>query len=122
MNQTEYQQTNRPNGPPRRSVSLQELILQNTDGGATTVEFLTKMMNGGITGSKPIERLRAAKELLDRCYGKPTAGESTSPAEEPDHGLAEATAILEARINAVMAGAKDSNTNDVAQTSAGGDK
>ena len=59
--------------------TLQQLVLQETDGGLRPVRFLLEVMDAEIDGVKITDRIAAARELLDRCFGKPfTATDRTS--------------------------------------------
>ena len=61
------------------SNSLQQLVLRETDDGLRLVRFLVDVMDAEIEGVKIADRASAARELLDRCFGKPfTATDRTS--------------------------------------------
>ena len=61
------------------SNSLQQLVLRETDDGLRLVRFLVDVMDAEIEGVKVADRAAAARELLDRCFGKPfTATDRTS--------------------------------------------
>ena len=61
------------------SNTLQQLVLRETDDGLRLVRFLVDVMDAEIEGVKIADRASAARELLDRCFGKPfTATDRTS--------------------------------------------
>ncbi len=61
------------------SNSLQQLVLRETDDGLRLVRFLVDVMDAEIEGVKTADRAAAARELMDRCFGKPfTATDRTS--------------------------------------------
>ena len=61
------------------SNSLQQLVLRETDDGLRLVRFLVDVMDAEIEGVKVADRAAAARELMDRCFGKPfTATDRTS--------------------------------------------
>ena len=67
------------------SNTLQQLVLRETDDGLKLVRFLVDVMDAEIEGVKTTDRTAAARELLDRCFGKPfTAADRT--AEVSDDG------------------------------------
>ena len=51
--------------------ALQQLVLRETDDGQMLVEFLLGVMNAEVEGVKMADRMSAAREILDRCWGKP---------------------------------------------------
>ena len=60
------------------SNTLQQLVLRETDDGLKLVRFLVDVMDAEIEGVKTTDRTAAARELLDRCFGKPfTADDRT---------------------------------------------
>ena len=59
--------------------TLQQLVLRETDDGQRLVRFLLDVMDAEIEGVKIADRAAAARELMDRCFGKPfTATDRTS--------------------------------------------
>ena len=67
------------------SNTLQQLVLRETDDGLKLIRFLVDVMDAEIEGVKTTDRTAAARELLDRCFGKPfTAADRT--AEVSDDG------------------------------------
>ena len=51
--------------------TLQQLVLEETDDGLKLVRFLVDVMDAEIEGVKVADRAGAARELLDRCFGRP---------------------------------------------------
>ena len=51
--------------------ALQQLVLSETDDGQMLVDFLLGVMNAEVEGVKTADRISAAREMLDRCWGKP---------------------------------------------------
>ena len=51
--------------------TLQQLVLEETDDGLKLVRFLVDVMDAEIEGVKVADRTGAARELLDRCFGRP---------------------------------------------------
>lgn len=51
--------------------TLQQLVLNETDDGLSLVRFLVDVMDAEIEGVKVADRTGAARELLDRCFGRP---------------------------------------------------
>ena len=78
--------------------SLPELIRRETDDGLTAVRFLTELMDGQVEGAKITDRLAAARELLDRGFGKPNAASVASASGDGDDSDAEREAIARATL------------------------
>ena len=53
------------------SNTLQQLVLRETDDGLKVVRFLVDVMDAEVEGVKVADRTGAARELLDRCFGRP---------------------------------------------------
>ena len=53
------------------SNTLQQLVLKETDDGLRVVRFLVDVMDADVEGVKVADRTGAARELLDRCFGRP---------------------------------------------------
>ena len=51
--------------------TLQQIVLKETDDGLNLVRFLVDVMDAEIEGVKVADRTSAARELLDRCFGRP---------------------------------------------------
>ena len=51
--------------------TLQQIVLEETDDGLRLVRFLVDVMDAEIEGVKVADRTGAARELLDRCFGRP---------------------------------------------------
>ncbi len=87
--------------------TLPDLARRETDDGLKVVRFLVSVMDGDIDGLKPSDRLAAARELLDRCFGKPFAA---SPAAKDDAaGANEAANLLMERIRRALEHDHDAN-------------
>ncbi len=72
--------------------ALAKKIQESTDDGATVCRFLINVMEGQLKTFKPHHRITAARELLDRGFGKHTiqrpplpAGEGWGEGENQDH-------------------------------------
>lgn len=77
--------------------TLQHLVLQETDDGLRPVRFLVDVMDAEIEGVKMADRISAAREILDRCWGKPftaTYGSSEISDEADDSSDVLADRIL----------------------------
>ena len=72
--------------------SLPELIRRETDDGLLAVRFLTDLMDGQVEGAKITDRLAAARELLDRGFGKPNAASVASASGDDSDAEREAIA------------------------------
>ena len=73
---------------------LQQLVLQETDDGLRPVRFLMDVMNAEFEGVKMADRMAAAREILDRCWGKPFtaacgSSEISDGADDPSDVLVE---------------------------------
>ena len=80
--------------------TLQQLVLRETDDGQRLVRFLLDVMDAEIEGVKIADRASAARELMDRCFGKPfTATDRTS---ETSNDTDDASDILMERILRVI--------------------
>ena len=68
----------------RNPHTLPELIREETDDGLLAVRFLVDLMDAQIEGAKIADRLAAARELLDRGFGKPATSPAASTAPDGD--------------------------------------
>ena len=93
------------------SNSLQQLVLRETDDGLRLVRFLVDVMDAEIEGVKVADRAAAARELMDRCFGKPfTATDRTS---EISDDVDDASDLLIDRIMRVIdEGSSDDQEDD----------
>lgn len=74
----------------RGATALPDLIFSQTDGGRDIVARMVELMRGGVDGARPADQLSAAKELMDRAWGRPPAAASApSGAEDDENGRAE---------------------------------
>ena len=82
------------------SNSLQQLVLRETDDGLRLVRFLVDVMDAEVEGVKISDRAGAARELLDRCFGKPFT--STDRSAETSDDADDASDMLIDRIMRVI--------------------
>ena len=96
--------------------SLPELIRRETDDGLLAVRFLVELMDGLVDGAKVTDRLAAARELLDRGFGKPNAAASGASGASGDDSDSEreasARAALAERIRKALDGLPDETGNN----------
>ena len=89
----------KPRRPTRFDTELSRVIREDTDDGRSIARFLVNVMEGELRAFKPHHRISAARELLDRGFGKSARKETTTlkPSfqperfERPGEPLAEAT-------------------------------
>ena len=67
--------------------SLSGMIFAHTDGGEEIVARMVDFMHGRVEGARAADQLAAARELMDRAWGKPA---SASPAPGTDDADAQA--------------------------------
>ena len=111
----------RPNHNPP---SLPELIRRETDDGLLAVRFLVDLMDAQVEGAKISDRLAAARELLDRGFGKPNAATSStmsgaSGGDSDSEREAAARAMLAERIRKALDGLPDETENATPSPSMG---
>lgn len=80
--------------------TLQQIILQETDGGLDLVRFFANLMKSEVESVKTSERAAAARELMDRCFGKPFTATDRSAEVFDDAG--DASDVLIDRIMRVI--------------------
>ena len=68
----------RGNKPTTETPSLPRMIFAHTDGGEDIVARMVDFMRGDVEGARPADQLAAARELMDRAWGKPAASPSPS--------------------------------------------
>ena len=73
----------RPSRPTKFDTELARLIRENTDDGRSIVRFLVSVMVGDFRSFRPHHRMAAARELLDRGFGKSARNETPPPAPSP---------------------------------------
>ena len=73
----------RPSRPTKFDTELTRLIRENTDDGRSIVRFLVSVMVGDFRSFRPHHRMAAARELLDRGFGKSARNETPPPAPGP---------------------------------------
>ena len=104
--------------PSHRPPSLPDLIRRETDDGLLAVRFLVDLMDARIEGAKITDRLAAARELLDRGFGKPPAATSaaaatTASGDDSDaEREATARAMLAERIRRALDAMPEDSEND----------
>ena len=83
----------KPKRPTKFDTELARLIKEDTDGGRSIARFLINVMEGELTSFKPHHRISAARELLNRGFGK-SAPKRKHP---PTHPLTHSTYPLSRR-------------------------
>ena len=73
----------RPSRPTKFDTELARLIRENTDDGRSIVRFLVSVMVGDFRSFRPHHRMAAARELLDRGFGKSARKKTPPPAPTP---------------------------------------
>ena len=74
----------KPRRPTRFDTELARIIREDTDDGRSIARFLVNVMEGELASFKPHHRMSAARELLDRGFGKSARKEETvRPVENP---------------------------------------
>lgn len=85
-------QSGNPAGRPKGTgTTLHDLVREATNDGQDPVDFLLKVLAGRIKHVKIEHRIMAAKELLDRGYGKPA---QTHEVSGPEAGPVEVRFII----------------------------
>ena len=77
----------RPKRPTKFDTELARVIREDTNDGRSIARFLVNVMEGELTSFRPHHRMSAARELLDRGFGKSARKEQTvrpEPVEGPD--------------------------------------
>ena len=70
--------------------TLQQLVLEETDDGLKVVRFLVDVMDAEVEGVKVADRTGAARELLDRCFGRPfTAADHSAEVSDDASGASD---------------------------------
>ena len=67
----------RPKRPTKFDTELARVIREDTSDGRSIARFLIYVMEGELTAFRPHHRMAAARELLDRGFGKSARKEST---------------------------------------------
>lgn len=92
--------------PNHNPPTLPDLIRSETDDGLLAVRFLVDLMDAQIEGAKITDRLAAARELLDRGFGKPptatTAAATASGDDSDSERETTARAMLAERIRRAL--------------------
>ena len=80
----------KPRRPTKFDTELARVIREDTDDGRSIARFLVNVMEGELASFRPHHRISAARELLDRGFGKsarkeiPTSSVHPEPVEGPD--------------------------------------
>ena len=85
----------RPSRPSKFDTELARLIRKDTDDGRSIARFLVNVMEGELESFRPHHRMAAARELLDRGFGKSAhnnppnrrSGEGRDPEIHAENGL-----------------------------------
>ena len=70
--------------PTEFDTELARVIREDTDDGRSIVRFLVNVMEGELRTFKPHHRMAAARELLDRGFGKSARAENPAPNSPKD--------------------------------------
>ena len=74
----------KPRRPTKFDTELARVIREDTDDGRSIARFLVNVMVGELTSFRPHHRMSAARELLDRGFGKSARNEKASPPVHPE--------------------------------------
>ena len=66
----------KPRRPTKFDTELARVISEDTDDGRSIARFLVNVMVGELTSFRPHHRMSAARELLDRGFGKSARAEA----------------------------------------------
>ena len=74
----------------RGAAALPDLIFSQTDGGKDIVARMVELMRGQVDGARAADQLAAARELMDRAWGKPPPSPSAPGGDyDAENGRAE---------------------------------
>ena len=76
----------KPRRPTKFDTELARVIREDTDGGRSIARFLTNVMEGELKTFRPHHRISAARELLDRGFGKSARKETPTPVVPAEAG------------------------------------
>ena len=76
----------RPRRPTRFDTELVRVIREDTNDGRSIARFLVNVMEGEFTSFRPHHRMSAARELLDRGFGKSARKETPPPVVPAEAG------------------------------------
>lgn len=68
----------------RGAAALPDLIFSQTDGGRDIVARMVELMRGQVDGARAADQLAAARELMDRAWGKPPSSLSAPSGDDDD--------------------------------------
>ena len=74
----------KPRRPTKFDTELARVIREDTDDGRSIARFLIDVMVGEFKSFRPHHRMAAARELLDRGFGKSARNEKVSPSVRPE--------------------------------------
>ena len=72
--------------PTKFDTELARVIREDTDDGRSIARFLVNVMEGELTSFRPHQRMAAARELLDRGFGKSARNETPPPVVPAEAG------------------------------------
>ena len=78
MNHTEERGGKTAAAETTETPSLPRMIFAHTGGGEDIVARMVDFMRGDVEGALPADQLAAARELMDRAWGKPAASPATA--------------------------------------------
>ena len=73
----------------RGATALPDLIFNQTDGGKDIVARMVELMRGQVDGARAADQLAAARELMDRAWGKPPPSPSAPSGDDAENNRAE---------------------------------
>ena len=76
----------RPKRPTKFDTELARVIREDTNDGRSIARFLVNVMEGELTSFRPHHRMSAARELLDRGFGKSARKETPTPVVPAEAG------------------------------------
>ena len=76
----------KPRRPTKFDTELARVIREDTDDGRSIARFLVNVMEGELASFKPHHRMAAARELLDRGFGKSARKETPTPVVPAEAG------------------------------------
>ena len=76
----------KPRRPTRFDTELARVIREDTDDGRSIARFLVNVMEGEFKSFRPHHRMAAARELLDRGFGKSARKETPTPVVPAEAG------------------------------------
>ena len=74
----------KPRRPTTFDAELARVIREDTDDGRSIARFLVNVMEGELRAFRPHHRMAAARELLDRGFGKSARNETPTSSADPE--------------------------------------